>query len=450
MKQPLLSGYAFAPGLRAIDFGGTAGFDVRRLFAVINVTRNVTIFAAGVTGLGIESAVGSVVTFTTDTTGMANSDALLVLYEDGDSASNSKLEQIRTVLTAGATAAKQDEAKAALAAIGSALVPLGTDATLQQILTTLKAQRVETIWTDDTGARFIRVDIGGAIVWTDVAGNASSPPGAGARPDSDSSTVVSRSTFKATAGGTGFAVGDVLDHLVVTDGDAGDLVSNFWINVTAGTKIAAPSAASITPMSPLPDGASTAARQDTGNTALTGIGAGLGAPADTAATSDGGAFSLIALAKRALANWTTLLARIPVLGQTTKAGSLPVTLASDEGSLPVSLTTGSIEFADVVNQTVGASSSTNAVAHDAGAAPRAWSFVNAMFFSGAAVNYTIQASSSSDFSNAVIIASGTTTAGAATFFNQRILHRYHRAFVTNPSSSVAAANTFVQMGYSAG
>ncbi|ACS41702.1 Hypothetical protein MexAM1_META1p4028 [Methylorubrum extorquens AM1] len=106
----------------------------------------------------------------------------------------------------------------------------------------------------------------------------------------------------------------MLDQLVVTDGDAGDLVSNFWINVTAGTKIAAPSAASIAPQSPLPEGAATAARQDTGNTALSGIGTGLGAPAATATTSDGGAHSLIAVAKRALSNWTTLLARIRALG----------------------------------------------------------------------------------------------------------------------------------------
>lgn len=37
----------------------------------------------------------------------------------------------------------------------------------------------------------------------------------------------------------------------------------------------------------------------------------MGAPADTASTSDAGASSLIALVKRALGNWTTLLGRIP-------------------------------------------------------------------------------------------------------------------------------------------
>jgi hypothetical protein len=47
---------------------------------------------------------------------------------------------------------------------------------------------------------------------------------------------------------------------------------------------------------------------------------GIGAPADAAATSDGGTFSLIALIKRGLANWTTLLGRIPALN----SGRVPV------------------------------------------------------------------------------------------------------------------------------
>jgi len=55
-------------------------------------------------------------------------------------------------------------------------------------------------------------------------------------------------------------------------------------------------------------------------TVADGADAALGAKADAAASSDGGAFSLIALAKRALGNWTTLLARIPAL----VSGRMPV------------------------------------------------------------------------------------------------------------------------------
>lgn len=39
----------------------------------------------------------------------------------------------------------------------------------------------------------------------------------------------------------------------------------------------------------------------------------VGAKADAAASSDAGTFSLVALVKRGLANWTTLLARVPTL-----------------------------------------------------------------------------------------------------------------------------------------
>lgn len=47
---------------------------------------------------------------------------------------------------------------------------------------------------------------------------------------------------------------------------------------------------------------------------------GVGAPADSAASSDTGTFSLLAFVKRGLQNWTTLLARIPAL----VAGRVPV------------------------------------------------------------------------------------------------------------------------------
>jgi hypothetical protein len=60
--------------------------------------------------------------------------------------------------------------------------------------------------------------------------------------------------------------------------------------------------------------------------ALTNIDADLGAPADEVATTDTGSFSLIALVKRGLQNWTTLLARVPAQAI---AGLLPVdTLAA--------------------------------------------------------------------------------------------------------------------------
>ena len=47
--------------------------------------------------------------------------------------------------------------------------------------------------------------------------------------------------------------------------------------------------------------------------AVQNLDADLGAPGDAAASSDAGTFSLIALIKRGLSNWTTLLGRLPSL-----------------------------------------------------------------------------------------------------------------------------------------
>jgi len=73
-------------------------------------------------------------------------------------------------------------------------------------------------------------------------------------------------------------------------------------------------------------------------TQLTAVNTALGSTSDTQATSDAGAFSLLAFIKRGLSNWTSLLARVPALGQTVKAASVPVTIASDQGAIPTSLT----------------------------------------------------------------------------------------------------------------
>jgi hypothetical protein len=64
---------------------------------------------------------------------------------------------------------------------------------------------------------------------------------------------------------------------------------------------------------PLPTGAATEAT-------ASAVAAGLGAPADAAAGSDTGTAGVVALFKRALQNWTTLLARIPAL----VGGRMPV------------------------------------------------------------------------------------------------------------------------------
>jgi len=102
---------------------------------------------------------------------------------------------------------------------------------------------------------------------------------------------------------------------------------------------------------PLPTGAATAAAQGTGNTSIANVDTNLGAKADTAASSDTGTFSLIALLKRGLQSLTTIgtnTGRIPAQGSAVSSASLPVVIASDQAALP--LPTGA---ATAANQSTG-------------------------------------------------------------------------------------------------
>jgi hypothetical protein len=58
----------------------------------------------------------------------------------------------------------------------------------------------------------------------------------------------------------------------------------------------------------------------------------LGEKNDAEASTDTGTFSLIAFIKRAMQNWTTLLSRIPALGNSSSANSQPVTQAVESAS----------------------------------------------------------------------------------------------------------------------
>jgi len=163
----------------------------------------------------------------------------------------------------------------------------------------LVAPRTDTLWTDDTGSFFVRVDQGGTITWTTITGGASSAPSTGARPAAGPSVLLSRSSYAATASGTGYAINDFLDHFVTTDPQSGAILGNFWIDITAGATVATPpSSGNISPISALPTGAATAANQST--------------------------------AISSLATLITNTGRIPSLGQAASSASVPVVLASTQ------------------------------------------------------------------------------------------------------------------------
>jgi hypothetical protein len=75
--------------------------------------------------------------------------------------------------------------------------------------------------------------------------------------------VVDGSRYRALTTVAGaYAAGDYLNHVVTANPSSGAVIASFWVNVSTNAKLAAaPSAASITPLAPLPDGAATTANQ---------------------------------------------------------------------------------------------------------------------------------------------------------------------------------------------
>ena len=106
-----------------------------------------------------------------------------------------------------------------------------------------------TMWTDDTGLYFVRIDNGTSIVWKNLGGVTVSAPGTGARPASSSSSLIDKTSYQATAGADGYSVGDFLDHFVITNRNSGAVVGHFWLNATTEAKLeTAPVSANITPI----------------------------------------------------------------------------------------------------------------------------------------------------------------------------------------------------------
>jgi hypothetical protein len=81
MKQLLNFQPVFDPVNETLDFSQWPNFQVSRLYAVINVTRNTPIYVPGTTRFGISSVVGSVITLQFDTTTHKTTDKLSVYYD---------------------------------------------------------------------------------------------------------------------------------------------------------------------------------------------------------------------------------------------------------------------------------------------------------------------------------------------------------------------------------
>lgn len=84
MKVSVTYGYTFNAAAKTIDFSAIPNFDIKRLLAVINITRNQTIYAVGSSTLGFAGLAGTVLTLVFDTTAYNNADLLEIIYDDPD------------------------------------------------------------------------------------------------------------------------------------------------------------------------------------------------------------------------------------------------------------------------------------------------------------------------------------------------------------------------------
>lgn len=105
MKYPLPStAYSFNATAKTITFVGTVPAEISNILHVANITRGVIYFQPQA-GIALSGSYSSpVLTIVTDTTGHANGDKLLIIYDDA---------------IPGATASKQDTGNSSLASIDS-------------------------------------------------------------------------------------------------------------------------------------------------------------------------------------------------------------------------------------------------------------------------------------------------------------------------------------------
>lgn len=88
MKQALNFSPTFVPAAQTLDFSGFSGFELKKLYAVVNETRRTVIYAPAMgTGFGYSSFGAGVITLDFNTTTHNAADVLTVIYElDGQRA----------------------------------------------------------------------------------------------------------------------------------------------------------------------------------------------------------------------------------------------------------------------------------------------------------------------------------------------------------------------------
>ena len=84
---------AFNASAKTVDFSLMHGFNVDRLYAIINITRNQAIYIPGAPGLGVTGIVGSTITLSYDTSAHDNTDQLNIYYDTNNSLENNTAKE---------------------------------------------------------------------------------------------------------------------------------------------------------------------------------------------------------------------------------------------------------------------------------------------------------------------------------------------------------------------
>lgn len=82
MKRPITPAYTFTPGSSSLNLSGIASFDIRNLFAVIDLKTGALIYAP-IAGFGYTALSGTTLTLQASMAGLNAADPLLILYDDG-------------------------------------------------------------------------------------------------------------------------------------------------------------------------------------------------------------------------------------------------------------------------------------------------------------------------------------------------------------------------------
>lgn len=81
MKRPITPSYTFTPGSSTLNLSGIAGFDVRNLFAVIDLKTGALIYAP-LAGYGYSALSGTTLTLQVAMSGLGAADPLMIIYDD--------------------------------------------------------------------------------------------------------------------------------------------------------------------------------------------------------------------------------------------------------------------------------------------------------------------------------------------------------------------------------